>query len=187
MGKIFDIISSLIPEEQHADIKAKIDGEVNNLLNEKEVSLKKSLSEMYKVNFFEEDIDKAFTEKNFVRKDAFKIKDEELQKALVREQELSTKINEFETQLKDLNDKEISNQTSIELLKRGFNAERLEVIQPLLKGEGSVEERVERIQAGFPELFLKSTRQSTTTPPKGGKPLLTEAEKYFQEKIAKTK
>ena len=54
---LFEIVSSFIPDEQKADIKAKIDGELGNLTKSKETEVKKKhYLKKFGVNLFEEDL-----------------------------------------------------------------------------------------------------------------------------------
>ena len=66
---LFEIVSSFIPDEQKADIKAKIDGQVDLIVKNNEKVVKKDISKKYGVNFFEEDLEKAFSDSLFVKKE----------------------------------------------------------------------------------------------------------------------
>ena len=72
MEKIFDIVGSLIPDEQKETIRTQIDGAVNDLFKGREKELRKTLSAKYDVDLFEDDISKAYDNGRFVLKDTVK-------------------------------------------------------------------------------------------------------------------
>lgn len=181
MSKLLEIVSSFIPEEQKADIESKINGEVENIVKARETETRKELSSKYGVNFFEEDVNKAFDTKAFVRKDLFVEKEKsyndlkETHDNYVKEQE--AKASEYETFKKEKN----SQIATIELLKKGFNAKRLDGIKSLLNGDDPAEV-VANIEKTLPELFLKSKSERTPHSKEEDDKNLTEMEKYFAKR-----
>ena len=97
MEKLFEIVSSFIPDEQKDDIKSKIDGELSNLIKGRDVELKKEMSGKYGVDFFEEDVNKAFTNKTFVKKDIY----EERQSRVLELETENNELKESQTSLKN--------------------------------------------------------------------------------------
>lgn len=94
---------------------------------------------------------------------------------------LNVKYEELEKETNDLRIANEYNEVSVKLLGENFNPERLESIKPLLNGEGTVEEKVERIKNQLPELFLKPSERRSTIPQEEDVNL-TEAQKYFQQR-----
>lgn len=182
MEKIFDIVSSFIPDEQKDDIKSKIDGKLESGKKTIETSLKKDLSKTYGVNFFEEDIEKAFDNKLFIKREMFDEKVSALE-TLTKENEVL--LSEKQELLKDKS----YNEVSVGLLSAGFNPERLDGIRPLIKADLSIEENVNGIKAGFPELFSDGKRITTIVPGKRekGDEGLTDAEKFIRSQQEKMK
>lgn len=178
MDKLLEIINQYVPDTEQESINSLIGEEIR----QREERLKIDLSKKYSVNFQEEDVEKAFSNKNFVRKS-------EYEGLLAQNQEYETKLTEFNEQVTTFEkeketfrfEKEIGD-INIQLLSQGFNPDRLESIKPNLIGEGSVEEKVERIKSGFPELFADGRRFSNTTPKKQFGVAQTDAEKFFQER-----
>lgn len=151
MDKIKDIVSSLIPEEQQADIIAKIDGEVTRLVDKTTTDLKNELSSKYKVNLFEEDVEKAFTEKTFIPKSLVKeqmesltIANEELEAIKIERDELKKSL-EKNTNIENLFNSQIN------LVSNGLRPDRLELVKPHLKG--NKDEDLTFIKETYPELF----------------------------------
>jgi hypothetical protein len=151
MDKIKDIVSSLIPEEQQADIIAKIDGEVTRLVDKTTTDLKNELSSKYKVNLFEEDVEKAFTEKTFIPKSLVKeqmesltIANEELEAIKIERDELKKSL-EKNTNIENLFNSQIN------LVSNGLRPDRLELVKPHLKGDK--DEDLTFIKETYPELF----------------------------------
>ncbi len=151
MDKIKDIVSSLIPEEQQADIIAKIDGEVTRLVDKTTTDLKNELSSKYKVNLFEEDVEKAFTEKTFIPKSLVKeqmenltIANEELEAIKIERDELKKSL-ERNTNIENLFNSQIN------LVSNGLRPDRLELVKPHLKGDK--DEDLTFIKETYPELF----------------------------------
>lgn len=175
MKKIFDIVEAHLPDEQKDDIKSKVDGAISSLIEKNEITLKKDLSSRYGVDFFEEDVSKSFNNKNFVRKELL----EELEANNLK---LSEEYENLKKNVVELEQAGTYSEASIKLLTRGFNAERLESIKPLLTGQGSIDEKVDRIQEQLPELFLKKTEFRRTGPDTDNRQVLSGAEKYFQKK-----
>jgi len=180
---LFEIVSSFIPDEQKADIKAKIDGELGGLIKNKETEVRKTLSKKYGVNLFEDDTEKAFSESLFVKKEALET---------IRQENTATK-----TQLETLN-KELANykeeksfsELSIKLIKQGFNADRLEAVKPLLKDSKeneTADDKVKRIKSLVPELFLDPKIAKQMYNDENDKDRTkTDAEKYFEMKTKTT-
>lgn len=181
MEKLFEIVSSFIPDEQKDDIKSKIDGELSNLIKGRDVELKKEMSGKYGVDFFEEDVNKAFTNKTFVKKDIY----EERQSRVL---ELETENNELKESQTSLKTNSLINETSIGLLANGFNPERIDSAKPLINTSESKEENVERIKLAFPELFKVQTVRKDMNPDKTQEGKKTsEAERFFTQQKEKRK
>lgn len=180
MEKLFEVVGSLIPDEQKADVKAKFDGVLENVLKEREVEFKKELSEKYDVNLFEEDLDKAYKNKNFVRSDKFE--------EIVKENESYKKeLEEIKPKLEELTHNESYYELGIKLVGEGVNPERIPTVKSILPKEGSVEEKVAYIKEKLPELFLKETIIKKTNPNNLNNDGKTGAELYFERELAKIK
>lgn len=178
MEKLFEIVSSFIPEEQKDDIKSKIDGEIDKALKEKETTLKRELSKTYGVNLFEEDVEKAYGNDKFIKKESYNTKVNEYEEQL---KALKGEVETFKQENETFKGEKLYNETSVKLITKGFNPDRLNGIRPLIDGEKSADENVENISTIFPELFGDSKRISTTTPsPKPPQSPKTEAEKYIE-------
>lgn len=184
MEKLFEIVGSFIPEEQKADIKALFDGEYNKGLVQHETQVKKDLSSKFKVNLFEEDITKAFSETNFVDK--------------TRYTELETKLNEQAGTLESLQkDKDELNASNLDLLAKeglfnsqlnlvsnGLRVDRLDLIKPHITGD--VENDFKNIKESYPELF-HGKQQKKQLFPEGKNDSLTDAQRYFKRQTEKIK
>lgn len=171
MEKLFEIISSLIPDEQKADIKAKIDGVVQETLKEHDTEVKRELSKKFGVNLFENDIEKAFTNDKYIPKEVLKTKEEEFVSKL---KEVETERDSFKTKVDELNNmteqyktEKVYNEVSIKLLQEGFNPQRLEVVKPFVSGENT-DEIVGKIKTSLPELFITNHKQQNLYPKKNG-------------------
>jgi len=149
MEKLFEVISSFIPDEQKDDIKSKIDGEVSAIIKDNSKVLKRELSSKYGVNLFEEDVTKAYTNDKFVAKDLLLEKDNELK--TIREQFEQTS-KEVETLRQDKERTEIT----YELLSNGLNKDRLDIVLPMLDGEGTLEEKITKVKTRVPEFFQQA-------------------------------
>lgn len=177
---LFEIVSSFIPDEQKADIKAKIDGELGNLTKSKETEIRKTLSKKYGVNLFEEDTEKAFSESLFVKKEVLETTRNEMETAKSQLETLTKQLEQYKEE-KSFSD------LSVKLIKNGFNADRLEAVKPLLKESKENEtddEKVNRIKTQVPELFVdpKVIKNAYGKDDGDGDDGLTEAEKYFKSK-----
>lgn len=176
---LFEIVSSFIPDEHKADIKAKIDGEVGGIVKNKETEVRKTLSKKYGVNLFEDDTEKAFSESLFVRKDVLETTKNE---ALTYKQQLESTSKE----LQQYKDEKSFHDLSVKLIKQGFNADRLEAVKPLLKESKENEtddEKVKRIKTIVPELFINPKMVKNIYSDENDSDAgLTEAEKYYKER-----
>lgn len=175
---LFEIVSSFIPDEQKADIKAKIDGEIESIAKSNETKLKKELSKKYGVNLFEEDVEKAFSETQFVKKD----KVENIAKEL---ETFKTQIEEKEKTLKSLQEEVLIKDITVKLVKEGFKEERIELIKPiLLKGDENekIEDKVKRVKQEVPELFNQSALKKTYNEDYVDPTDKSELEKYFEQR-----
>lgn len=180
---LFEIVSSFIPDEQKADIKAKIDGELGGLIKNKETEVRKTLSKKYGVNLFEDDTEKAFSESLFVKKEALET---------IRQENTATKtqLETLNKELANYKEEKSFNELSIKLIKQGFNADRLEAVKPLLKDSKeneTADDKVKRIKSLVPELFLdpKITKQMYNDENDKDR-TKTDAEKYFEMKTKTT-
>lgn len=170
MEKVFEIVGSLIPDEQKADIKAKIDGAVSEVVKERETEVKRELSEKFGVNLFEKDIEKAFTNDKFVRKELL---DKKLQEVDEFKKQFEQEKTTYEERIKALQEdaeknikEKAFNEVSLKLLTDGFNPERLEVIKPFIN-DGTTDEVVETIKSKLPELFNSNKVNHNIYPKKG--------------------
>jgi len=180
---LFEIVSSFIPDEQKADIKAKIDGELGGLIKNKETEVRKTLSKKYGVNLFEDDTEKAFSESLFVKKEALET---------IRQENTATKtqLETLNKELANYKEEKSFNELSIKLIKQGFNADRLEAVKPLLKDSKeneTADDKVKRIKSLVPELFLDPKIAKQMYNDENDKDRTkTDAEKYFEMKTKTT-
>lgn len=182
MEKLFEIVSSFIPEEQKADIKASFDGEYEKSLGQHLTQTKKELSSKFRVNFFEEDLSKAF--EDFVDKTVYK--------------ELETKYGNSLTELENLTkDKELLAETNtqlaskeglfnsqLNLVSNGLRVDRLDLIKPHITGD--VENDLKNIKESYPELF-HGKQQKKQLFPESKNDSLTDAQRYFKRQTEKIK
>ena len=174
---LFEIVSSFIPDEQKADIKAKIDGQVDLIVKNNEKVVKKDISKKYGVNFFEEDLEKAFSDSLFVKKE---VVENAIQENARIKQELDNIAKEVET----YKEESLINKVTIQLVKEGFKEERINLVKPLLKDSKeneTIEEKVLRVKQEVPELFL-GTKDKNTYNSGGGDPKKTGMEEYFEKR-----
>ena len=174
---LFEIVSSFIPDEQKADIKAKIDGQVDLIVKNNEKVVKKDISKKYGVNFFEEDLEKAFSDSLFVKKE---VVENAIQENARIKQELDSKLKEVET----YKEESLINKVTIQLVKEGFKEERINLVKPLLKDSKeneTIEEKVLRVKQEVPELFQGTKDRN---PYNGGDsdPKKTGMEEYFEKR-----
>lgn len=180
MENIFDIVSSLIPDEQKADIEAKLGGAVESIVKGKVTDVKKELSSKYKVNLFEEDLTKAYTNDNFVAK----VQLDEINKNLYTANEELTKYKEQVDALtlkqEEFTKKDTISASSLHLVSNGFRPDRLHLINAELTGDNEKDLGVNKEK--YPEMFQES--QGNKNPFGNGKnpKQKTEAELYFEEK-----
>lgn len=174
---LFEIVSSFIPDEQKADIKAKIDGQVDLIVKNNEKVVKKDISKKYGVNFFEEDLEKAFSDSLFVKKE---VVENAIQENARITKELADKAKEVET----YKEESLINKVTIQLVKEGFKEERINLVKPLLKDSKeneTIEEKVLRVKQEVPELFLGKQEKNPYN--KGdGDPKKTGMEEYFEKR-----
>ena len=183
MENVFDIVGSFIPEEQKDDIKSQIDGKVESIVKEKETELKRELSKIYGVNLFEADLDKAYGNNKFVKKEIYDSKIKEYENTVL---DFQKQINELSSENTTFKNEKLYNETNLQLLAEGFNPDRLEGIKPLISIEKNAMENVEVIKGSFPELFSASSVFTTTKPREDGKTKVkTEAQKYFESRMGK--
>lgn len=179
MDKIKDIVSSLIPEEQQADIIAQIDGELTKLVDKTTTGVKKELSSKYKVNFFEEDITKAFNESAYVSKESLK----ELEKTISDNKAIIDDLTKSRDELNNSNlslvGKENLFNSQLNLVSNGLRVDRLDLIKPHIKGD--VEEDFKTIKENYPELFVDTKAKRKTFREDDGEDK-TEMQKYFESK-----
>lgn len=178
MEKIYDIVSSFIPDEQKDDIKSKIDGAVDKALKDRDITLKRELSKTYGVNLFEEDVEKAFGNDKFIKKENYDQKMSEYETQLTT---LKTELDNAKQENTTFMGEKLYNETSVKLLTKGFKPDRLEGIKPLIDGSKNADENAESIKTIFPELFGDNKRITTTTPSNEPPEIpKTEAERYIQ-------
>lgn len=185
MDKIFEIVSSLIPDEQKDDIKSKIDGELKSVIATQDKQIKKELSSKYKINFFEEDITKAYNGDTFIQKSVY----DELENEIKSLKEGATN---FETEIKGYQDKvdkyEIDQKlynSQLNLISNGLRIDRLDLVRPHIKGE--VEEDLKLIKESYPELFLDAQGQRQTFPGEKDGEGKSAMANYFEKKAVVNK
>jgi iron-sulfur cluster repair protein YtfE (RIC family) len=171
---LLEKLMPLIPEDKQPDIKALIDGELQAVAKETETTVRKEISKTYGINVFEKDVDKAFSNDRFVKKEVVAEKEQTINTLNEQLQTLQSELENYKTNA-ELTD------VSIKLISKGFNAERLNAIKPLLKEhKGTIDEKVELVEKELPELFL-GKKQVQTFNPNGRDDTLTEREKYLKK------
>jgi hypothetical protein len=171
---LLEKLMPLIPEEKQPDIKALIDGEIEALAKETETNVRKEISKTYGINVFEKDVDKAFNNDRFVKKELVAEKEQTINTLNEQLQTVQSELGNYKTNA-ELTD------VSIKLISKGFNAERLNAIKPLLKEhQGTIDEKVELVAKELPELFL-GKKQVQTFNPNGKDETLTERERYLKK------
>lgn len=171
---LLEKLMPLIPEEKQPDIKALIDGEIEALAKETETNVRKEISKTYGINVFEKDVDKAFSNDRFVKKELVAEKEQTINTLNEQLQTVQSELGNYKTNA-ELTD------VSIKLISKGFNAERLNAIKPLLKEhQGTIDEKVELVAKELPELFLGKTQVQTFNP-NGKDDTLTERERYLKK------
>src|SRR5690554_155186 len=171
---LLEKLMPLIPEDKQPDIKALIDGELQAVAKETETTVRKEISKTYGINVFEKDVDKAFSNDRFVKKEVVAEKEQTINTLNEQLQTVQSKLDNYKTnaELTDVN---------IKLISKGFNAERLNAIKPLLKEhQGSIDEKVELVAKELPELFL-GKKQIQTFNSDGEGETLTERERYLKK------
>ena len=171
---LLEKLMPLIPEDKQPDIKALIDGEIEALAKETETNVRKEISKTYGINVFEKDVDKAFSNDRFVKKEVVAEKEQTINTLNEQLQTVQSELGNYKTNA-ELTD------VSIKLISKGFNAERLNAIKPLLKEhQGTIDEKVELVAKELPELFL-GKKQVQTFNPNGESETLTERERYLKK------
>lgn len=171
---LLEKLMPLIPEDKQPDIKALIDGEIEALAKETETNVRKEISKTYGINVFEKDVDKAFSNDRFVKKEVVAEKEQTIEALNEQLQTVQSELGNYKTNA-ELTD------VSIKLISKGFNAERLNAIKPLLKEhQGTIDEKVELVAKELPELFL-GKKQVQTFNPNGKDDTLTERERYLKK------
>ena len=171
---LLEKLMPLIPEEKQPDIKALIDGEIEALAKETETNVRKEISKTYGINVFEKDVEKAFSNDRFVKKELVAEKEQTINTLNEQLQTVQSELGNYKTNA-ELTD------VSIKLISKGFNAERLNAIKPLLKEhQGTIDEKVELVAKELPELFLGKTQVQTFNP-NGTNETLTERERYLKK------
>lgn len=167
MEKLFEVVSSLIPDEQKEEIKAKLDNATQEVIKEREKEVKIELSKKFGVNFLEPDVNKAFNNERFVLREELKQKEESY---LAQLNELKAEKESFEQQFNTIKEdaekyqkEKVYNEVSVKLLTEGFNPQRLEVVKPFVSGENT-DEIVEKIKTSLPELFISNHQQQKLYP-----------------------
>ena len=176
MEKLLEIVGSLIPEEQKDDVKSKIDG----VLKERDITLKKDLSKKYKVDLFSNDVEKAYTNTNFIQTDKFnevKTLNDKLAQDL---EELKEKRIKLEQEKELLDQERKMYDSSIKLVGTGFNVDRLHLVKGELIGEPDKD--VETIKERYPELFLSGKDNKKIFPNEDPKPKKTDFELYLEKR-----
>ena len=174
---LFEIVSSFIPDEQKADIKAKIDGQVDLIVKNNEKVVKKDISKKYGVNFFEEDLEKAFSDSLFVKKEV-------VENAIQENARIKQELDDIAKEVETYKEESLINKVTIQLVKEGFKEERINLVKPLLKDSKeneTIEEKVLRVKQEVPELF-PGTKDKNAYNGGGGDPKKTGMEEYFEKR-----
>ena len=124
---------------------------------------------------------KTYKNYNFIKKELF---DEVSQKISSIEQEREQLNSELQKYKKE---NELT-QVNLKLVTEGFDLQRLEVAKPFIEGEGTVEEKVERLKATLPELFRQNQLvEKKFVPEKEKKVEKSAAASYFEEQMKKNR
>lgn len=151
MEKIFEIVKSYIPEDKQADVKAEIGGKLEATLANREKEIKRELSSKFKVDLFAEDIEKAYKNNAFIKKEDYDKVVEENKKILTNLESLTKTKEELEKAKESLEVEKSIHTSSLGLVSAGFNPERLHLIKNELTG--NAEEDVKNIKDKYPEMF----------------------------------
>lgn len=155
--KIDTILGSL-PDEQKQEVDRYIETSISQAVESKTKELKKELSTKYQINFFEEDLEKAYAGDKYIPKGVFE-----------------EKLNEFEKE------KNLYN-TQLQLISKGLRVDRLDLVKPHLTGD--VEKDWENISKNYPELLNQEIEKAKIFPEDDKKPAnLTEFEKYIKDNL----
>lgn len=155
--KIDTILSSL-PDEQRQEVDRYIETSISQAVESKTKELKKELSTKYQINFFEEDLEKAYAGDKYIPKGVFE-----------------EKLNEFEKE------KNLYN-TQLKLISKGLRVDRLDLVKPHLTGD--VEKDWENISKNYPELLNQEIAKIKIFPEDDETPAnLTEFEKYIKDNL----
>lgn len=155
--KIDTILSSL-PDEQKQEVDRYIETSISKAVESKTKELKKELSTKYQINFFEEDLEKAYAGDKYIPKGVFE-----------------EKLNEFEKE------KNLYN-TQLKLISKGLRVDRLDLVKPHLTGD--VEKDWENISKNYPELLNQEIEKKRLFPDDDENPdNLTEFEKYIKDNL----
>lgn len=155
--KIDTILGSL-PDEQKQEVDRYIETSINQAVESKTKELKKELSTKYQINFFEEDLEKAYAGDKYIPKGLFE-----------------EKLNEFEKE------KNLYN-AQLQLISKGLRVDRLDLVKPHLTGD--VEKDWENISKNYPELLKQEIKKAKVFPEDDENPAnLTEFEKYIKDNL----
>ena len=155
--KIIAIVQSYIPEDKQADIKAKIGGNLETTLANREKEIKRELSSKFKVDLFAEDIEKAYKNNAFIKKEDYDNVVEENKKTLTNLESLTKTKDELEKEKLTFENERKTYDSSLNLVSVGFNPERLHLIKNELTG--NAEEDVKNIKDKYPEMFQKVVKK----------------------------
>lgn len=152
MEKLFTIVESYIPEDKQADVKAKFGGKLEAAFADREKEIKRELSSKFKVDLFAEDIEKAYKNNAFIKKEDYDKVVEENKKTLTDLEALNKTKAELEKEKETFEKERKLYNSSLNLVGAGFNPERLHLVEKELTG--NAEEDVEKIKGSYPELFV---------------------------------
>lgn len=178
---IFDSIKSLIPEDKQSDVKTLIDGKVRDVVTQ----TKKELSGKYGVNFFEDDVTKAYDNKAFVKREIYDNVQKELEVYNTKLETLQKEKEELETDLGTYKSKSTQHELTLKLLEEGINPKRIGVVNNFKFDGKTVDERVTQIKTTLPELFTTETQFRNPNPNNDDEENISEAEKYFKKQLRK--
>ena len=145
----------------------------------REKEIKRELSSKFKVDLFAEDIEKAYKNNAFIKKEDYDKVVEENKKTLTNLESLTKTKEELEKEKLNFENERKTYDSSLNLVSVGFNPERLHLIKNELTG--NAEEDVTNIKEKYPEMFHKVVKKRTF-PGDDEDTKKTEAELYIERR-----
>src|SRR5690554_7013620 len=94
---LLEKLMPLIPEDKQPDVKALIDGEIQTVAKETETAVRKEISKTYGINVFEKDVDKAFSNDRFVKKEVVAEKEQTINTLNEQLQTVQSELDNYKT------------------------------------------------------------------------------------------